>query len=78
MINIPGNSPVRRPNDNNRVKRIDQVKQSDETATTKPAKDVVVVERRRNPDRRKQQTTTANELRSRHDRRRARRIDIEI
>ncbi len=78
MINIPGNSPVRRPNDNNRVKSKGQVKQSAETATSKPAQGVVVVERRRNPDRRQRQAATAIELRSRRDRRRARRIDIDV
>lgn len=78
MINIPGNNPVRRPMDNNRVKQKDEVKAGGETANAKPAKGAVIVERRRNPDRRKKQSATAVELRSRRDRRRASRIDIDV
>ena len=79
MINIPGNRPVRPPTENNRVQQKDnKVKSSDESASAKPTNTPVVVERRRNPDRRQKQFSTGIDLRSRRDRRRARRIDIDV
>ncbi|MGI9288697.1 MAG: hypothetical protein ACR2P1_25140 [Pseudomonadales bacterium] len=79
MINIPGNRPVRRPVENNRVKQKERIEASDKTATEKkPAQGPVPVERRRNPDRRQSQSPTSVELRSRRDRRRASRIDIDV
>ena len=78
MINIPGNRPVRRPTENNRVQPKDQIKASDEPASTKSSDTPVVVERRHNPDRRQKQSATGLDLRSRRDRRRARRIDVDV
>lgn len=78
MINIPGNRPVRPPTENNRVQQKNKVKSSDESAGAKPSDTPVVVERRRNPDRRQKQSSTDIDLRSRRDRRKARRIDIDV
>ncbi len=78
MINIPGNRPIRPPTENNRVQQKEQVKSTGESANTKPADTPVEVERRRNPDRRRKQSSTNIELRSRRDRRRGRRIDIDV
>lgn len=78
MINIPGNRPVRPPTENNRVMQKNKITESKEANGAKPAKAPVTVERRRMPDRRQRQIPTTLDLRAKRDRRRSRRIDIDI